>query len=164
MDFSAYSDIAIGCSRLFGIRIMENFRFPIFAQNLSMYWKRWHISLSSWCQTYAYMPMLGLTRNPYLATYASFLVMGLWHAGTLNRAGWGLYQATGVSIYVTWSAFRRRRKWKAMDKPPWSWVARAMTVGYIIPSGAFLIVEGQGSFWDAIRILAKLCGVNLPVL
>jgi alginate O-acetyltransferase complex protein AlgI len=162
MDFSAYSDIAIGCSRLFGIRIMENFRLPVLASNLSMYWKRWHISLSSWCQTYAYMPMLGLTRNPYIATYTSFLVMGLWHAGTLNRVGWGLYQATGVAIYMRWSVLRRKRKWKTMNKAPWSWIATVMTVGFIIPSGAFLIVEEGGHFWDAIRILGKLCGIDLP--
>ncbi|MBX2838318.1 MAG: hypothetical protein KTR35_15780 [Gammaproteobacteria bacterium] len=56
IDFSAYSDIAIGSSRVLGFRIMENFNWPIFSTNISMLWKRWHMTLSGWCQAYVYMP------------------------------------------------------------------------------------------------------------
>lgn len=101
LDFSAYSDLAIGTSRLFGIRIQENFNWPIFAQNISGFWKRWHMTLSGWCQAYVYMPMIGLTRNPYLAAYATLLAIGLWHSGTTTRVCWGLYHGTGVALYTT---------------------------------------------------------------
>lgn len=59
MDFSGYTDIAIGTSRLFGLRIMENFNLPFLAPNIGNLWKRWHMSLANWCQSYVYMPMLG---------------------------------------------------------------------------------------------------------
>src|SRR5262249_9502951 len=90
LEFSAYCDIAIGSSRLFGLVIMENFDFPIIANNASNFWRRWHMSLWSWCQHYVYVPMIAATRSPYLAIYAVFLVMGLWHSATAERVGWGL--------------------------------------------------------------------------
>lgn len=65
VDFSGYSDIAIGSSRLFGLRIMENFNWPILAPNIAEFWKRWHMALAGWCRAYIYMTMIGLTRNPY---------------------------------------------------------------------------------------------------
>src|SRR5262249_47825752 len=82
MDFSGYSDIAIGGSRLFGLRIMENFTFPIIASSTPDFWKRWHMTLTGWCQSYIYMPMLGFTRNSYIAVYATFVAIGLWHGGS----------------------------------------------------------------------------------
>ncbi len=162
LDFSAYSDIAIGTSRLFGIRIMENFNFPIFANNLGNYWKRWHISLSSWCQTYVYLPVLGLSRNPYLATCASFLVMGLWHSGSWMRVCWGLYQALGVAAYVTWSQYKRKKKIRFLDKGLWRFAGIPLTLAYVIPSLAFLVVEFDGRVYDAFRILARLAFFHLP--
>ncbi|MBB5714324.1 MBOAT family O-acyltransferase [Sphingomonas aerophila] len=70
LGFSGYTDVAIGASRLFGIGIMENFNFPIFARSISEYWSRWHMSLSRWCQAYVYMPTLARARSPYLALNA----------------------------------------------------------------------------------------------
>jgi alginate O-acetyltransferase complex protein AlgI len=98
LNLSAYSDIAIGASRFFGLKISENFQYPIFARNLTEFWRCWHMTLSSWCQTYVFSPMLGLSRNPYLALVVSFQVMGLWHVLTWNRVAWGLYQAGGLIV------------------------------------------------------------------
>ncbi len=162
VDFSAYSDIAIGISRLYGIRIMENFRFPLFAVNTAEYWKRWHISLSNWCQTYVYIPMIGVTRNPYLAAYSSFLVMGIWHAATLGRVCWGLYQATGVIIYMAWSRHARRKRWCLPKGPLWRCLSSLVTLAYIMPSVSFLVIEYRYGTYQAFRILFKLMGVDLP--
>ena len=162
MDFSAYSDIAIGTSRLFGIRIMENFNFPIVANNLSNYWKRWHISLSSWCQTYVYLPVLGLSRNPYLATCASFLVMGLWHSGSWMRVWWGLYQAAGVAVYVVWAQYKRKHRIRYFDRGLWRYAGIPLTLVYVVPSLAFLVIEFDGRVYDAFRILARLVFLHLP--
>lgn len=164
MDFSAYSDIAIGTSRLFGLRIMENFNFPIIAKSISDYWKRWHVSLSTWCQTYVYMPVIGLTRNPYIAAYASFLVMGLWHAGTFGRICWGAYHATGVAIYMMWSQFKRKRRWRTPKTGPWAYCGVPLTMVFVVPSLAFLVTEHQASAYASVRILAKLVFINLPAL
>ena len=162
VDFSAYSDIAIGVSRLYGLRIMENFHFPIFAANITDYWKRWHISLSSWCQTYVYIPMIGLTRNPYLAAYSSFLVMGIWHAGTMGRVCWGLYQATGVAVYMAWTRLLRKRRIRMPQGVAWRCMATALTLAFVMPSISFLVIEYKFGVYHAFRILFKLIGIDLP--
>jgi alginate O-acetyltransferase complex protein AlgI len=103
LDFAAYSDIALGTARLFGVTLMENFNAPILATNPSDFWRRWHISLSIWCQHYVYMPAIGWMRNPNIPQTLSFLAMGLWHLVTLNRVGWALYNAGGVAGYMQWN-------------------------------------------------------------
>src|SRR5206468_1387528 len=75
LDFTAYSDIAIGAARLFGIRIMENFNYPLSATSLTDFWRRWHMTLTNWCRIYIFMPLLGMTRNAYLATIGCFFII-----------------------------------------------------------------------------------------
>lgn len=163
MDFSAYSDIAIGSSRLFGIRILENFNWPVVAPNIGNFWKRWHMTLAGWCQAYVYMPMVGLTRNPYLAVFATFLIMGLWHAGSLNWIAWGLWHGAGVSTYLTWVRFKRKRpKLRALES---RFLYRAacigLTLAFVSAGYAFTLTYHHGGIWAAFRILAKLVGVDV---
>lgn len=162
MDFSAYSDIAIGTSRLFGIRIMENFNWPVLASNIGVFWKRWHMTLAGWCQSYVYMPMIGLTRNPYLAVYTTFLVMGLWHAGSTVWVMWGLYHGTLVTVYLQWSRMRRKWKWRPSDRI----LAKLPGIGitFIAVSVASAITTNypNGTGYDAVRMLAKLIWIDLP--
>lgn len=91
-DFSGYSDIAIGVSRLFGISLSENFKRPYFSSSFSEFWNRWHISLSSWLKDYLYIP-LGGNRNGKFNTYKNnmitMLLGGLWHGASLNFIFWG---------------------------------------------------------------------------
>jgi len=163
MDFSAYSDIAIGASRLFGIRIMENFNFPIIAPNISNFWKRWHMTLAGWCQAYVYMPMIGLTRNPYIAVYCTMLAFGLWHAGSLNRVAWGLYHATGLVIHLTWSRIKRKKKWLFLDRMlVMRLIGIPSTFLFVAGSFAFSTTDGNGGFYGALRIFAKMFFINLP--
>jgi alginate O-acetyltransferase complex protein AlgI len=161
LDFSALSDIAIGASRLFGIRIMENFEWPILARNIGDFWKRWHMTLAGWCQAYVYLPMIGLTRKPYVAVYATFLAMGLWHAASLHWVGWGLYHATGVSTYLTWSRIKRRHEWTFLDHGALRHLGVVLTFLFVSAGSAFTSVWGHGSAWDSLRLLAKLCFVDL---
>lgn len=163
LDFSAYSDIAIGSSRLFGLRIMENFNWPIFAENISVFWKRWHMTLAGWCQNYIYLPVIGLTRNPYLATYLTFCAIGLWHSGSLGWLAWGVYHATGISIFGYWNRFRRRRKWKGLDRPHWKWLSTLITFAFVSAGSALTSLDGVGSLYDMFRVLAKLTFLNIPV-
>lgn len=92
LDFSGYSDMAIGCARCLGFRVMENFNMPYLAKNISEFWKRWHISLSSWLQEYLYFS-LGGNRCGKLKTYRNLLltmlVCGLWHGAAWNFILWG---------------------------------------------------------------------------
>lgn len=106
-DFAGYSNIAIGLSALFGFAVADNFHFPLLATSPAEFWKRWHISLSSWCQEYVYMPMLGLSRNPYLGIMSTFLVMGMWHAISIHWLCWGLCHAVALMIHLRWRRFSR---------------------------------------------------------
>ena len=156
LDFSAYSDIAIGAARLFGIELMENFDWPILATNISQFWKRWHMTLAGWCQSYVYLPFVGFTRNPYLSTIATFLVMGLWHGAALNWLFWGVFHGAGVSAHLTWSRYKRRRKWhKWMDKGAWAWVGIVPTTLFVTAAAAFTTTVPQGG-WAALRLFGKL--------
>lgn len=101
-DFSGYSDIAIGSARILGIDLMQNFRQPYFSQSISEFWRRWHISLSTWFRDYLYIP-LGGNRKGTACKYRNimivFLVSGLWHGASWNYVLWGgihgFYQAAG---------------------------------------------------------------------
>jgi alginate O-acetyltransferase complex protein AlgI len=108
IDLSAYTDLAIGFSRLFGFRIMENFANPLFKKNLGDFWRSWHISLSSWCRNNVYFPVFGLTRKVWLGLFASMLVMGLWHEVDLNWTVWALYHGSGL-VFVNWWMKRKKR-------------------------------------------------------
>ena len=162
LDFSAYTDIAVGTSRLFGFRIIENFNFPIVARNMVDFWARWHISLSLWARTYVYMPLIGITRNPYAASYAAFAMIGLWHEGSLNWLFWGLYHATGVSICQTWLRYKRRRKWKAIDQYRYWPIGWAITMAFVTGSYAFAATSPHGGLWLGLRFLFKLFWIDLP--
>ena len=95
-DFSGYSDIAIGTSKLLGIELMSNFKFPYFSKNIVQFWRRWHISLSSWFRDYLYIP-LGGSRKSQIKTISNvtivFLVSGLWHGANWTFLFWGGYHA-----------------------------------------------------------------------
>ena len=95
-DFSGYSDIAIGTAKLFGIRLMQNFKFPYFSRDIAEFWRRWHISLNTWFRDYVYIPLGGsrttkakIVRN----TFVIFLLSGFWHGANWTFIAWGAYHA-----------------------------------------------------------------------
>ena len=95
-DFSGYSDIAIGTAKLFGIRLMRNFNVPYFSRDIAEFWRRWHISLTTWFRDYLYIPLGGsrvskakVVRN----TFVIFLVSGFWHGANWTFIAWGAYHA-----------------------------------------------------------------------
>jgi D-alanyl-lipoteichoic acid acyltransferase DltB (MBOAT superfamily) len=94
-DFSGYSDIARGVSKLFGIDLILNFNLPYFSKNPSEFWRRWHISLSSWLRDYLYIPLGGSRRGTvrtYINLFLTMLLGGLWHGAAWNYVLWGAYQ------------------------------------------------------------------------
>ena len=95
-DFSGYSDIAIGTSKLFGIELMSNFKFPYFSRNIGEFWRRWHISLSTWFRDYVYIPLGGSrgTRPQSIRNiFIIFIVSGFWHGANWTFVVWGLLHA-----------------------------------------------------------------------
>ena len=95
-DFSGYSDIAIGTSRLFGFNLMQNFAFPYFSRDIAEFWRRWHISLSTWFRDYLYIPLGGSQGGVGIKvrnTFIIFLVSGFWHGANWTFIIWGLLNA-----------------------------------------------------------------------
>jgi D-alanyl-lipoteichoic acid acyltransferase DltB (MBOAT superfamily) len=95
-DFSGYSDIALGTARLFGFELLRNFSFPYFSRDIAEFWRRWHISLSSWFRDYLYIPLGGSKGSTWLKirnTFIIFLVSGFWHGANWTFIAWGLLHA-----------------------------------------------------------------------
>ncbi|MEH0156170.1 MBOAT family O-acyltransferase [Limibacter armeniacum] len=95
-DFSGYSDIAIGCARLFGFNFMRNFAFPYFSRDIAEFWRRWHISLSTWFRDYLYIPLGGSKGGSYMKlknTFIIFIVSGFWHGANWTFVVWGFLNA-----------------------------------------------------------------------
>ena len=90
-DFSGYSDMAIGLGRIFGFRYMENFKLPYTSKSISEFWRRWHISLSSFFRDYVYIPLGGNRKHVYLNLFVVWALTGLWHGASWNFVLWGLY-------------------------------------------------------------------------
>lgn len=89
-DFSGYSDIAIGISRMFGFKFKENFNYPYTSLSIGEFWRRWHISLGSWFREYVYIPLGGNRKHVYINLFIVFLITGIWHGSTLNFVIWGI--------------------------------------------------------------------------
>ncbi len=104
-DFSGYSDMAIGLGRMFGFKFLENFDYPYISKSLTEFWRRWHISLSSWFKDYVYIP-LGGNRKGKAKTYRNLFVVwfltGFWHGASWNFIIWGLYYFVLLMIEKTW--------------------------------------------------------------
>lgn len=110
-DFSGYSDIAIGTARLFGFDLMRNFDYPYFSRNISEFWRRWHISLSTWFRDYVYIPLGGSRGSLPISIrniFIVFLISGLWHGANWTFLAWG-----GIHAFLFIPAFLNRKNYKA---------------------------------------------------
>lgn len=105
LDFSGYSDIAIGLARMMGITLPTNFNWPYLALNMREFWHRWHISLSSWIRDYVYIPLggnrHGMFRTAFNGAFA-FALCGLWHGAHWHYIAWGLYHGIGISLCLAY--------------------------------------------------------------
>lgn len=100
-DFSGYSDMAIGLGLMFGFHFLENFNYPLIARSITDFWRRWHISLSSWFRDYIYIPLGGSRVTPfkrYRNIFIVWMITGLWHGASWNFVLWGLYFAVLLVI------------------------------------------------------------------
>ena len=118
-DFSGYSDIAIGTAKLFGIKLMRNFNVPYFSRDIAEFWRRWHISLTTWFRDYVYFPMGGsrvskakIVRN----TFVIFLVSGFWHGANWTYIAWGAYHAILFLPLILLGKNRKYRNIVAEDR------------------------------------------------
>lgn len=151
-DFSGYSDMAIGLGRMFGFRFLENFNYPYSAQSLQDFWRRWHISLSSWFRDYLYIP-LGGNRLSALRTYSNlfivFVLCGLWHGASWNFLIWGVFHGTVLSI--------ERAGLSALINWLWAPLRHLYLIFIVLVSWVFFRAE---TLTDAIDYLASMFTFN----
>ncbi len=136
-DFAGYSSIAIGSSRLLGLKIMENFDNPYLSSNISQFWRRWHISLSDWIRDYIYFPLSQNQSNRFwiliCVPIISMSLCGLWHGASWNFVIWGAWHGVGIVIYQNWNKYKRQHKKSvlALNTPLISFVAMIITFIYV---------------------------------
>ncbi len=115
-DFAGYSDIAIGSSRILGLKIMENFNNPYFRTNMSRFWANWHISLSEWIRDYLFFPLSRFSRKMIWSLVCvpiiTMAICGIWHGPAWHFMIWGVWHGVGISIYQLWIYYKRKRKIK----------------------------------------------------
>jgi alginate O-acetyltransferase complex protein AlgI len=107
LDFSGYSDIAIGLARLMGIQLPENFNWPYAATSIQDFWQRWHISLSSWIRDYVYIPLGGNRHGVprrILNGLIAFALVGLWHDPAWHFIIWGVYHGVGLAVCSSYAS------------------------------------------------------------
>lgn len=111
MDFSGYTDIALGVARLFGYRIMENFNRPFLQENIALFWRNWHISVYTWIRDYFFLPVFGAHASRFTVfagIFATMLVFHLWHGFTPDFLVLALYHGTGLSVWQAYRMLQRR--------------------------------------------------------
>ncbi len=153
-DFSGYSDIAIGTSKLFGINLMENFRLPYFSKNIGEFWRRWHISLMAWFRDYLYIP-LGGSREGNIRTvrnvFIVFLLSGLWHGANWTFVAWGGYNACLLTVQ-RW--LRSNQKSDLSDTPTWHSIPQIIFTFFLVAIG--WVVFRSASIAEAFDYLTRL--------
>ena len=153
-DFSGYSDMAIGISAIMGFRLTRNFDFPYKSRNLTDFWRRWHISLSTWLRDYVYIPLGGNRRGTlrtYVNNFLTMLVGGLWHGAAWKFVIWGGMHGVGLIVH------KALRPW--LDRIPDTWPVKAaswtLTMAYV----SFLFIFFRAaSFEDAWLIIRNIFG------
>jgi len=151
-DFSGYSDMAIGIALIMGFRLAMNFNFPYKSQNLTDFWRRWHISLSSWLRDYVYIPLGGNrhgTMRTYLNNFTTMLIGGLWHGAAWRFVFWGAMHGVGLAVH------KASRPWLGRLGNPWwvralSWL---LTMSFVSALWVFFRAD---SWTDAGVILSRV--------
>ena len=157
-DFGGYSAIAIGAARILGVDLMQNFRQPYFARSVSEFWRRWHISLSTWFRDYLYIPLggnrKGLVRK-YLNLMITFVLSGLWHGASWTYVVWGALN--GAFQIIGDVKNRLLKKWKRRETFSLVLFQRLCTFGLICLTWVFFRAQ---SIADAFDILRSMFSVN----
>ena len=170
IDFSGYTDIAIGMARLMGIRLPENFAGPYLKPNLTQFWNAWHMTLTQWFRAYVFNPLTRAMRRMerplpvwliiLTAQLTTMVLIGLWHGITWGFAAWGLWHGTGLFLHNRWSEVSRNRM------PGWTqttWGQRAMTAAgitltfhYVTVGWLFFTLSSPRVAWLAMQKLFGL--------
>lgn len=163
-DFSGYSDIAIGTAKLFGIKLMRNFNNPYFSRDIAEFWRRWHISLTTWFRDYVYIPLGGsrvgkwkIVRN----TFVIFLVSGIWHGANWTFLAWGTYHALLFLPLILLGTNRKYTNQVAEGRllPSWREALQMLVTFGLVVLG--WIIFRAPSIAEAWEYICNICQCNL---
>ena len=162
-DFSGYSDMAIGLGRILGFHFPENFRYPYCSHSVTEFWRRWHISLSTWFRDYLYIPLGGNrkgTLRKYLNVLVTFAVSGLWHGAQWNYMAWGLlnglYQVIGAALMPLRTAVVRALHIDPKSRPH---KLLRVVVTFVLFSSTMVFFRAY-RLMDAVRIFISMLTVH----
>jgi alginate O-acetyltransferase complex protein AlgI len=154
-DFSGYSDIAIGISRIIGFDLPENFNMPYSSTSITEFWRRWHITLSQWLRDYLYIP-LGGNRKGRIRTYINLtitmLLGGLWHGANWTFVVWGALHGLALAAHKLWLDTSKSRTWKVPGVVGWA-------ATYVYVCICWVLFRAR-DFHSAMVILRKMVGIN----
>ena len=169
-DFSGYSDIAIGTAKLFGVKLMRNFNVPYFSRDIAEFWRRWHISLTTWFRDYVYIPLGGsrvskakVIRN----TFIIFLVSGFWHGANWTFIAWGTYHAI---LFLPLILTGKNRKYtnQVAEK---RWLPSLKETGQMLLTFFLAVVgwiifraESIGQAWEYVCGMCNASIINMPMM
>lgn len=160
-DFSGYSDIAIGTSRLFGFDLMQNFAFPYFSRDIGEFWRRWHISLSSWFRDYVYIPLGGSKGTLWIKirnVFVIFLVSGFWHGANWTFIVWGALNAIYFLPLFLSGKNRHNLTIVAAGKSlPTTWEMLSIAATFFLTLIAWIFFRAE-SVADAISYISRMLG------
>lgn len=168
-DFSGYSDIAIGTAKLFGIKLMRNFNNPYFSRDIAEFWRRWHISLTTWFRDYVYIPLGGsrvskakIVRN----TFIIFLVSGIWHGANWTFLAWGVYHAVLFLPLILLGKNRRYvNKESRVERGEWREIPRmVLTFGLVVIGWIIFRAETIGQAWEIMRGICDMSLFTMPMM
>lgn len=152
LNFSGYSDLAIGISRLFGFRLKENFNYPYFQKNIADFWNNWHMSLSHFAQRNAFVPIGGYRkRTQFLAIYATIMVIALWHDVSLGMVIFGTYHGLGLIVHRI--AADRAGKKTGPEHPFSAWGKIVGTYIFVTLSFPLLALPLEKASWFYLALL-----------
>lgn len=165
-DFAGYTDMALGAARIFGVRLTPNFRSPYSATSVADFWRRWHVSFSSWILDYVFKPLQMLWRRQGTlgtagALLVTFAASGVWHGAAWNYVVWGLLHGTYMAVEALWRPYRKRFvRWLRFDGTPVLLLAqRAVTFNLVSLAWVFFRAP---TLSDARMTLARMATPGMP--
>jgi D-alanyl-lipoteichoic acid acyltransferase DltB (MBOAT superfamily) len=164
-DFSGYSDMAVGLSQLFGVRLPFNFDSPYKARNIIDFWRRWHMTLSRFLRDYLYIPMGG-SRNGPVARYRNLIVTmllgGLWHGAGWTFVLWGGLHGLYIAVNHYWHFLRRKFGWEKSYGTLGAWSAHVLTLLAVMIAWVFFRAIDVTAARDVLAGMSGLNGIDLP--
>ncbi len=166
-DFSGYTDIGIGSALLLGYKVPENFNMPFIACCLTDFWRRWHISLSTWLRDYLFFPLGGSRNGPWQTRRNTLIVMalgGLWHGAAWTYVAWGILHGVGLVLSKDWQTFTARlaetNPWLKTLRATAFWHCGGVLFTWLFLCQTFIVFRAQ-NFSDVLICAGKLFGIGV---